>query len=147
MWYVDIDNFMFGIFLNYQGGGICPNSTTYCSYGCCGNNENHHCCYPIGVFIGCGFGVLGAICLLISILKCRLGSQRNQLQRQQCTEPDPTFGPEFGRENQAYYSEGSTIPSVTGSLRCLKYSSYLPPPSYEAATAGTNTRVTENAIT
>jgi len=69
-----------------DGGGFCQNSTVYCSFGCCGTIENQLCCFPIGVLIGCGFGTLGTICLLITIFRCQFGKRSAPVRRGAATE-------------------------------------------------------------
>lgn len=65
-----------------DGGGFCPNSTVYCSFGCCGDPlEKQLCCFPIGVIIGCAFGALGTVCILITIFRCRVGKRNTHAQQ------------------------------------------------------------------
>lgn len=62
----------FCLFSGIDGGGFCPNTTVYCSFGCCGNLDKQLCCFPIGVITGCSVGVLGTVCLLITIFRCKI---------------------------------------------------------------------------
>lgn len=74
--------FAYFFFPGIDGGGFCPNSTVYCSFGCCGDPlEKQLCCFPIGVIIGCGFGALGTVCILITIFRCRIGKRNTHAQQ------------------------------------------------------------------
>ena len=76
-----------------QGGGYCVNTTTYCHFGCCGEIANQTCCFPLGVFIGCGFGLLGTVCLLITISRCRLMNRNRSESGSRL--PSSTSAPEY----------------------------------------------------